>query len=45
MALGLTSAVSPLKLQMCFFAFSQADVRMVVQWEAEAAKASEKMQF
>lgn len=45
MALSVTSTVSAQKLQMGFFAFSQADVRMMVQWEAEAAEISEeKMQ-
>lgn len=44
MALSVSSAVSPQKLQKGFFAFRQADARMVVQWEAEAAKVSEKMQ-
>lgn len=43
-ALSVTSTVSAQKLQVSFFAFSQADVRMIVQWEAEAAEISvEKM--
>lgn len=42
MALSVTSAVSPQKLQMGFFVFSQADVRVVVQWEAGAAKVIEE---
>lgn len=38
----VTSTVSPQKLQMGFFAFSQADVRMEVQWEAEAVRVRRK---